>query len=61
MKSTRPPGRPRVDEDDETVQTGTRLPARQYDEMCERAKAARVTVAEQLRRDVAAAAKRYQK
>jgi hypothetical protein len=57
----KPPGRPRVDAEDETVPTSTRLAARQYDALWERAQASRVTVAEQLRRDVAAATKRIQK
>ena len=57
MKPTRPPGRPPLDDDDDSVPVSTRMPSRQYDDLTQRAKDARVTVAEQVRRDVAAAAK----
>ena len=58
MKPTRPPGRPPLDDDDESVPVSTRMPSRQYDEMWQRARDARVTIAEQIRRDVAAAQKK---
>jgi hypothetical protein len=58
MKSTRPPGRPPLDDDDESVPVSTRMPTRQYNDLYERAQAARVSVAEQLRRDAAAASKK---
>jgi len=61
MNHKKAPGRPRVDADDETVPTMTRLPSRQWDALYRRAQSSRVTVAEQLRRDVAAATKRNQK
>jgi hypothetical protein len=61
MKPTRPPGRPRLDAADDSVPVSTRMPTRQYDDLWQRAQAARITVAEQLRRDVAAAGKRIQK
>jgi hypothetical protein len=48
-------GRPPLDAADASVSVSTRMPSRQYDEMARRAKDARVSVAEQLRRDVAAA------
>lgn len=60
MKSTtRPPGRPPLDDDDDSVPVSTRLPSRQFDAMQHRAKVARVSVAEQLRRDIAAAASKF--
>lgn len=51
------PGRPPLDDDDESVPVSTRMPSRQYDDLSQRAKDARVSVAEQVRRDVAAATK----
>jgi hypothetical protein len=59
MKPTRPPGRPPLDDDDESVSVSTRMPSRQFNDLYERAQGARVSVAEQLRRDAAAAAKKF--
>lgn len=56
MKKT--PGRPTLDDDDETVPASTKMPARQYDALFQRAQAARITVSEQIRRDVAAASQK---
>jgi hypothetical protein len=61
MKPTRPPGRPRLDENDESVPVSTRMPSRQYNDLYDRAQSARVSLAEQLRRDAAAAKKRIEK
>jgi hypothetical protein len=51
MKRTGP-GRPRVDDTDESVPVHLTLPARQYDEIYQRASAGRVSVQEQIRRDM---------
>lgn len=55
------PGRPRLDADDATVPVSVRMPSRQFDAMQERAKVARVSIAEQLRRDVVAASLQAQR
>lgn len=48
----RSPGRPRLDDDDESTQVGVRLPTKQYDDLCKRAQEERVTVSEIIRRDL---------
>jgi hypothetical protein len=54
----RQPGRPPLDDDDETVPASTKLPSRVYDDLDRRATAARVSLSEQIRRDIAAASKK---
>jgi hypothetical protein len=52
-KQARRPGRPPIDASDRaTVNLHVRLPARQYDAVCQRATAARVSVPEFVRRAV---------
>lgn len=55
--SPRGKGRPRLDDTDVTIPVSTKLTTSQYDAMYRRAAAARVSVAEQVRRDVADAAR----
>jgi hypothetical protein len=50
MKSK--PGRPRVDRNDRTVQVCVSLPARQYDEIDQRARREGVSLPERIRRDL---------
>lgn len=52
MSDLRRLGRPRIDDDEESVPVSTRLPLSQYDELTERARRADVSVAEQIRRDL---------
>jgi len=52
------PGRPPLDDDDETVPASTKLPSRQYDALDRRAAAARISLSEQIRRDIIAASKK---
>jgi len=49
------PGRPRVDPRDQSVTLCLTLPARQYDRACHDARRADVSVAEVIRRQLAAA------
>jgi len=53
MKKT--PGRPRLDDDDESVPVHVTMTTRQYNETYARAQQARVSVPEIIRRDVTAA------
>jgi hypothetical protein len=46
------PGRPRLDEHDESVGVHVRMTAKQYDDVFDRARRERVTVPEIIRRDV---------
>lgn len=58
----RAPGRPPLDDDDPSVPVCVKMPLKQYDDTYGRAKLARVSVPEQIRHDMrAAAAKRYPK
>ncbi len=59
MKKT--PGRPPLDEDDDSVSVHLKMTAAQYDDTYARAAAARVSVQEIIRRDVEAATKRNTK
>jgi hypothetical protein len=52
MADDRRTGRPPVDDSGPSVGVHLRLPAPQYDRVCERATAAGVSVPEQLRRDL---------
>jgi len=52
------PGRPRLDDDDDSVPVHLTLTARQYDAVYERARRERVSVPEIIRRDVHAEAAR---
>jgi hypothetical protein len=45
-------GRPRVDDDDDSVQVCVTLPARQYDYLCEQAQKDRASVPEVIRRQL---------
>jgi len=56
MKRT--PGRPPLDDDDESVDVHVRMPSKQYDETYRRARGSRMTVPERIRRDLLDAAKR---
>lgn len=51
MKRTHP-GRPRVDDDDATVEVGVSLPAKQFDGYAKRALLEDVSVPEIIRRDL---------
>jgi hypothetical protein len=46
------PGRPRLDENDESVGVHVQMTAKQYDDVYSRAQRDRVTVPERIRRDV---------
>lgn len=61
MKPTRPPGRPPLDDDDESVPVHLTLTASDYDEAYQRAQQAGVSVPEIIRRDVKAAQKKNPK
>lgn len=52
MSELRRPGRPPLDDDDETVRVGVSLPARQFDEYCRRAQREDVSVPEIIRREL---------
>jgi len=52
MPPPRVPGRPRLDERDESVQVCVSFPARQYDDLYKAASTARVSVQELIRRRV---------
>lgn len=52
MKSTRPPGRPPLDDDDDSVPVHVTLTARDYDAAYQRAQQAGVSVPEIIRRDM---------
>jgi hypothetical protein len=49
---TRRRGRPPLDDDDESTSVHLRLPAKKYDELCERARIQRVNVPELIRREL---------
>jgi hypothetical protein len=55
------PGHPPLDEDDESVQVCVKMPSKQFDDTDRRATEARVSMPEQIRQDMKAAAKRYPK
>ena len=57
----RAPGHPPLDDDDASVPVHVKMPSKQYDETYERAQRARVTVPEQIRRDMREAEKRNPK
>ena len=57
----RPPGRPRLAADEDSVPVHLTMTASQYDETCQRAKRDRMTVPERIRRDVAAVQKKNSK
>jgi hypothetical protein len=59
MKRT--PGRPPLDDDDDSVSVSFRVPAAQYDDLYRQAQAERLTLSEHLRRELAAKALRTQK
>jgi hypothetical protein len=61
MKPTRPPGRPKLDAADDSVPVHLTLTARDYNTTYERARLARVSVPEIIRRDVKAAQKKNSK
>jgi hypothetical protein len=61
MPPTRKPGRPPLDDGDETVSVSFRLPSAQYDELARRAQQERLSLSEQLRRELAARQLRTQK
>jgi len=52
MKRTNP-GRPRLDDDDDSVDVHLKLTASHYDELCRRAGEDRISVPERIRRDLA--------
>jgi hypothetical protein len=45
----RPVGRPPLDHDDPSVPVSLRMPSKQFEDVCERAKADRMTMAEWIR------------
>ena len=49
----RPPGRPPLDQWDASVKVSISLPSKQFDDICERARADGISVPEQIRRDMA--------
>jgi hypothetical protein len=57
----RPPGHPPLDDDDASVPVHVKMPSKQYDETYDRAQRARVSVPEQIRRDMREAEKRNPK
>jgi hypothetical protein len=57
----RSPGRPPLDDDEESVPVCVVMTTTQYDETYARAQRERVTVPERIRRDVQAASKKYSK
>jgi len=50
MKRSR--GHPPLDDDDESVAVSVKMPSKQFDDAYDRAKRARVTIPEQIRRDM---------
>jgi len=54
----RAPGHPPLDDDDESVPVHVKMPSKQYDDAYKRATAARVSVPEQIRRDMHEAAEK---
>jgi hypothetical protein len=57
----RAPGHPPLDDHDVSVPVCVKMPAKQFDETERRAKEARVSMPEQIRRDMREAEKRYLK
>ncbi len=57
----RAPGHPPLDDTDASVPVHVKMPSKQYDSTYARAQSARVTVPEQIRRDMKAAEKRNPK
>jgi hypothetical protein len=58
MKRTVSMGRPRLDEDDESVSAHVCVPSRQYDELCSEARHEGISVAEVIRRALRAHTKK---
>jgi len=46
------PGRPRLDDDDESINVNVRMPSRKYDQLCEEARRQQVSVPEVIRRQL---------
>jgi|KBSSwiStaDraftv2_1062776.scaffolds.fasta_scaffold09316_8 hypothetical protein len=57
----RAPGHPPLDDEDDSVPVCVKMPSKQYDDAYKRAKHARVSVPEQIRRDMREAEKRNPK
>ena len=58
MKRSRP-GRPALDKDDPSVIVSVRMPSRQFDAYCQRARREEVSVPEIIRRDLAESEQAY--